>query len=84
MFKLAILKIISALLLFDVVLCRSYGPPQPLICQPDIQLIPQHEGTAPQTTAAPFSIEVQNTTSYIAGATINSKKYSNFNGNCEV
>lgn len=77
MFQSRILKIISAFLLFELVLCRSTGPPLPQICDPDIQLIPQHRGTAPQITAAPFSVDIENT-SYIAGATINSKKCSNF------
>ena len=76
MFKSTILKIVLALLLFEEVLCRSDGPPQPQICFPDIQLVPQHRGTAPQTSTAPFSIEVEDTR-YTAGATINSKKCSN-------
>ncbi len=78
MFKSIILKIVLALLLFEVVWCLPDGPPQPLICNPSIQLIPQHVGTAPQTTTAPVSIQV-GTISYVAGATITSKKCSNFN-----
>lgn len=68
-----ILKLMVAYLLLEVVSCRSYGPPQPRICDPSISLVPQHEGTAPKVSASPFSIEVEDT-SYVAGATINGMK----------
>ena len=71
--RIKMLRSVLFFTLFSLVLCRSDGPPLPDICVPAYQLIPQHMGTAPQTGAASFFIEVEDA-SYIAGATITSKE----------